>query len=185
MYTAALHIGVLAADAAEHGYSPKTDLALWGIVAFAVFLFAIKKLGWDSLTGGMKAREEKELAFIAEAEGLRREAREKLTEHRGIMEALDEEVRGVYEEAERDADYTRRDIRALAEREAETARERARVEIRRVKDQSLNEVFESVASRVIQLTEEKLRGSLTPNDQDQLIDAALNEFARGGQPQSV
>jgi F-type H+-transporting ATPase subunit b len=176
MFNTALQLGVLAADAAEHGYSLKTDLPFWGIVAFVLFLVAIKVLGWDALTGGMKAREEKELAFIAEAEGLRREAKEKLTEQRGIMEAVDEEVRGVFEEAERDADYTRRDIRDLAEREAETARERARVEIRRVKDQSLNDVFESVANRVVQLTEEKLRSRLTPNDQDQLIDAALNEF---------
>jgi F-type H+-transporting ATPase subunit b len=185
MFATVLHIGVLAEEAAGHGYSFFADLPFWGIVAFLVFLFAIKKLGWGSLTSSMKSREEKELSFIAEAEELRREAVEKLTEHRGIMEALDEEVRGVFEEAERDADHTRRDIRVVAEREAEMARERARVEIRRVKDQSLNEVFESVASRVIQLTEEKLRGRLTPDDQDQLIDAALNEFGNRTATQSV
>lgn len=183
MYAMALQIGVLAAEA--HDYSLSSDLPFWAIVAFLGFIAAIKFLGWDSLTSGMKAREEKELALIAEAEGLRRQAAEQLLHHRGLMEALDEEVRDVLAEAERDADHTRRDIRAAAEREADAARERARVEIRRVKDQSLNEVFETVAGRVVQLTEDKLRGRLTPQDQDQLIDAALNEFGNRVPTQTV
>ncbi len=183
MHATMHHFGLLAAEA--HDYSLSSDLPFWAIVAFIGFVVAIKFLGWDSLTSGMRAREENENRLIAEAEGLRRQAAEQLTTQRGVMEALDEEIREVHAEAERDAQHTRSDIRSVAEREAETARERARVEIRRVKDQSLNDVFEQVANRVVQLTEERLRGRLTPTDQDQLIDAALNEFSNRGASRSV
>lgn len=183
MLATAIQLGALAAE--THDYSLSSDLPFWGIVAFIGFVLAIKFLGWNALTSGMKSREEKELGLIAEAEGLRKQAADQLQHHRGLMEALDEEVGEVLAEAQRDADYTRGDIRGAAEREAEIARERARVEIRRVKDQSLNDVFEQVAGRVVQLTEEKLRSRLTPSDQDQLIDAALNEFSNRGTPQAV
>lgn len=183
MLATATQLGILAAEA--HDYSLSSDLPFWAIVAFIGFVIAIKFLGWDALTSGMKSREQKELALIAEAEGLRKQAAEQLVHHRGVMEALDEEVGEVLAEAQRDAEHTRGDIRSVAEAEAETARERARVEIRRVKDQSLNEVFEQVATRVVELTEAKLRGRLTPSDQDQLIDAALNEFSNGTRPQTA
>lgn len=185
MVASIAQLGILAADAEEHGYSLASDLPFWGIVAFICFLVAIHKLGWNSLTSGMQAREANERRLIADAESLRKQANEQLTEHRGIMEALDEEVGEVLAEAQRDAEHTRGDIRGVAEREAETARERARVEIRRVKDQSLNDVFEQVAHRVVQLTEDKLRSRLTPSDQDQLIDAALNEFSHNTRPQTA
>jgi F-type H+-transporting ATPase subunit b len=161
-----------------HAYSGlASDLPFWGIIAFIGFILALKKLGWGSFTSGLAGREAEEQRLIDEAEGLRRQAAEQLTVHRGKMEALDEQVREVFAEAERDAEYTRRDIRSVADREAASARARADLEISRVKDQTLNELFESFSQRVIDATQQKLRGSLKPTEQDKLIDEALAEFA--------
>jgi F0F1-type ATP synthase membrane subunit b/b' len=164
----------------DHAYPGwKSDLPFWGIIAFIGFIFAIKKMGWGSFTSGLAGREAEELRLINEAEGLQRQAAEQLKAHRGQMEALDEEVRGVLAEGQRDADHTRRDIRAVADREAANARARADLEISRVKDQTLSELFENFSQRVIDATQQKLHGNLNPAQQDKLIDEALSEFAVG------
>ncbi|MBL8850475.1 MAG: ATP synthase F0 subunit B [Planctomycetaceae bacterium] len=172
--------------AAEHGgeHGPAglaDDLPLWGIVAFIGFLFAVKKLGWGSFTSGMAGREAEEQRLIDEAEELRRQAADRLRTHRGQMEALDEHVRAVIAEANRDADHTRSEIRAVADREASNARARVDLEISRVKDQTLSELFEHFTQRVIDATPQKLSGGMGPAEQDKLIDDALAGFAAGQQ----
>jgi F0F1-type ATP synthase membrane subunit b/b' len=169
-----------AADAhgGEHGKPPLSeDLPFWGIVAFIGFIFAVKKLGWASLTSNMASREAEERKLISDAEEVRRQAAELLTSHRGQMEAIDEHVNAALDEADRDADHTRSDIRGTAEREAANARARVDLEISRVKDQTLNDLFENFTQRVIESTQDQLRGRLDPAAQDKLINAALEEFA--------
>ena len=168
----------LAADAGgEHGTgSIKEDLPFWGIVAFVGFLLAIKFLGWDSLTSGMKEREETENQLIGEAEGLRNEAADQLRQQQGRMEALDEHVREVLAEAERDADHTRKDIHSVAENEAQLAHHRAEMEINRVKAQSLNDLFATAAERVAEQAEQRIKEKFSAADQEKLIDEAVTEF---------
>jgi len=169
-------------SAAEHGEGHEyaglsSDLPFWGIIAFIGFILAIKKLGWGSFTSGLAGREAEEQRLIDDAEGLQRQAAEQLQTHRGMMEAIDEQVREVLAEAERDAEHTRSDIRAVANREAANARARADLEVSRVKDQTLNDLFETFSQQVISATQQKLHGGLNPAAQDQLIDEALAEFA--------
>ena len=169
-----------AGDGGEHGYSGlASDLPFWGIVAFIGFIFAIKKLGWGSFTAGMASREEEEQRLISEAEELRRQASEQLTTQRGQMEAVDEHVRSALAEADRDAEHTRQDIRAATDREVDNVRARVDLEINRVKDQTLNDVFENFTQRVIDATQDRLQGQLDSAGQDRLINAALDEFPAG------
>ncbi|MCA9053061.1 MAG: ATP synthase F0 subunit B [Planctomycetaceae bacterium] len=162
---------------AEHGGDIKSNLPIWGLVAFVGFLFALKKLGWDALTGGMREREQKENELIAAAEQLREQTAQQLRLNQGKMESLDELVRDTLAEAERDADHTRQDIRAAADKDAQLARQRAELEIERVRNQSLHDLFASAASRVADQAEQRLREKFSAADQQQLIDVAVNEFA--------
>ncbi|MFV0443577.1 MAG: hypothetical protein ACK5Q5_08400 [Planctomycetaceae bacterium] len=165
------------AAAEEHGSGFKTDLPFWGIVAFVGFLIALKKLGWNSLTSGMQQREATEKQLIADAESLRTATAEQLRQNRGKMEALDELVRQTLAEAQRDADHTRSDMQRVADQERNVIRQRAESEIDRVKNQSLSEVFAAAADRIATEAEARIRGSLTPDAQQKLIDAAVGEFA--------
>lgn len=179
--TGAKHEGA-AEHAGEHGpTSFKDDLPLWGIVAFIGFIFAIKKLGWGSFTSGMNAREAEERRLIQEAEDLRRQTADQLRVQRGQLEALDETVRAALAVGGQHAEQTRRDIRAAADRDAATAKTRAEQEISRVKDQTLGELFENFTQRIVDATQERLRGRLDPVAQDKLIDAALTDFIAGQQ----
>ena len=124
----------------------------------------------------MQDREANENRLIAEAEQLRASTAEQLRLNKGQMESLDELVRQTLAEAQRDADHTRKDIRAAAEQEALLSRQRAEQEISRVRNQSLSDLFEATASRIAAEAEARIRKTLTPGAQQRLIDAAVGEF---------
>ena len=168
-----------AVEAGEHGSGGLWDnLPFWGLVAFLGFLYAIRKLGWNALVTGMQEREENELRLIGEAEQLRQQALEQLRHYQGLMEAVDEHVREALAEAGRDADHTRNDIRAVAQREAQLVRQRAEVEIERVRSQSLSDIFEATVDRIVREAEARIRTRLSPTAQQKLIDAAVAEFTQ-------
>lgn len=167
-----------AAHADGHGaYAIWSDLPFWSFIAFLGFVWLIKKLGlWDLLVNNMTDRERAEGEAIQMAESELDSANILLREARGRMEALDETVRGILAEADRDAKYTREEIISAAEREANGSVARVRHEIERVRNQSLNQLFESLADKVTAATEDRLRSGLQGGDQSRLIDQTLNEL---------
>lgn len=166
------------AQAAEAGgaYSLREDLSFWGIIYFVLFLWVCKKLLWDWWQRSMGERERTEASRISAAEGASREAAELLSEHLGRLEAVDEEIRGILDEARRDAEHTRSHILDSARAEAEAARRRAIRDIERVRDQTLKELFDYLTSRTIDRTREVLANRLTETDQRRLIGEALTQF---------
>lgn len=178
------HIEAEHSDVAHHAddhhgeYSLWADLPLWSGIAFIGFLIALKKLGLiDLLLSTMAERERSETEAISIAEGDLSKAQSLLRESRGRMEAMDETVRGILAEAERDSSYTREEITRLAEQEAQASVARARYEIERVRSQSLNDIFASLADKVVATTEARLKAELQPEDQDRLIHSTLDQLA--------
>ena len=57
------------AGAAEEGVpmSFKTDLAIWSLVVFLLFVFVLKKFAWGPLSAGLDAREQRIREDIAGA----------------------------------------------------------------------------------------------------------------------
>lgn len=156
------------------------DLPFWGLVTFLGFLWVLKKVGWEPLVSGMAERERKEKEAITLAEEKNRQAQQDLIERKGELEAIDETTREFIEEAHRDAERTRSDIVDSARSEAETLKRRALREIERTRDQSLKGLFDAMALRVIERTEQRLAESLTAEDQQRLMDESLAEFTAAG-----
>lgn len=154
------------------------DLSFWSIIAFAGFCFAIGKLGiWDWMLTSMSDREAQEQETISVAERHLSTARETLNKYRGQLEAMDETVAETLAEAKRDADHTRNEIVEFANHEAGLMVKRAEVDIDRARDQSLHQLFEHLAARVAEVSEQRVRSSFNDSDQDRLIDETLNQMA--------
>jgi F-type H+-transporting ATPase subunit b len=165
-----------AAAEAAHDVPLSEDLPLWGLVTFIGFVWVLKKLGWEPLVGGMAERERKENEAIARAEDENRRSQQDLTDRKGELEAIDETTREFIDEAHRDAQRTRGDIVTSARNEAESLNRRALREIERTRDQSLKGLFDAMAMRVVERTQQRLAESLTPEDQQRLMDESLAEF---------
>jgi F0F1-type ATP synthase membrane subunit b/b' len=162
-----------------HGeYTLWADLPFWSAIAFVGFVYAIKRLGlWDHLLSNMSRREQAETEAIVLAEADLGEARAMLRQSQGRMEALDESIREILAEAERDVNYTRSEIQRQGEKESAGFLSRVEQEVGRARDQSLHDLFSSLSDKITMLTEQRLTQGLNPDDQYRLIDTTLNELS--------
>ncbi|HWL07510.1 MAG TPA: ATP synthase F0 subunit B [Planctomicrobium sp.] len=166
------------AESHDHPYSIWSDLSLWSGVAFLGFVFAIKKLGlWDSLVNNMAQREQAESKAIDIAEGDLSTAQSLLNQAKKKLDTLDSQIREIFAEAERDSASTQSDILAIARKESENSVQRAKLDIERVKDQALNDIFLSLADKVTETAQQRLQSGLSRQDHDRLIQEALEQAA--------
>jgi|GEM_PF-6462616 len=165
-------------DAHHARYSIWSDLPFWSLIAFLGFIFAVKKLGlWNLLTRTMAEREQAESEAISIAENDLSGAQTLLRDAKTRIGALDQQVKEILAEAQRDADSTRKDLLVLAEQESETSLQRAKLEIDRATAQALDQIFGAVADQVTQTAEQRLRSGLSRQDHDRLIQESLSQAA--------
>jgi F-type H+-transporting ATPase subunit b len=171
----------LSGEKSAHEPGPITfeaDLAVWSLITFIVFLWVLKKFAWAPLIQGLDKREAGVLDNIAGAEAARIKAEKMLAEHASKLEKVQEEVREIIAEARRDAEHTKNDIVAAAQKEADASRQRAVHDIERARDQALDELFDHMGRSVRKATETVIGRSLTGPDNDRLIEEALSGFAK-------
>jgi len=155
----------------------KTDLALWSVVTFLVFLFVLKQFAWTPLIEGLDKRESRIRQDLADAETARVKAEQLLSEHEAKLAAVQDDVREIIAEARRDAEHTKNDIVTQAQKEAEMTRQRAIDDIGRARDHALKELFDVTADQVVNATQHVLGRSLTDQDRGRLIDEAMAQIA--------
>lgn len=153
------------------------DLMIFSIIAFGLFLFALKALAWGPLISGLDKREADRRQAAAETQHALAKAQELLKDHEAKLASTQEEVREIIAEARRDAERTSEDILAKAQSEAEATRSRAVEDIGRAKDVALKELFDGMAGQVTGATEHVLGRTLNDSDQDRLIEDALKQVA--------
>jgi F-type H+-transporting ATPase subunit b len=152
------------------------DLAIWSLVTFVVYLIVLKKAAWGPLIQGLDQRESKMKQQIADAEAARAKAEQMLADHAKKLEAVQDEVKAILAEARKDAEHTKTEIVAAANKEAEATRKRAIEDIERARDVAMKELFDFVSGNVIGATEHVLGRALSSDDQNRLVQDALNQM---------
>lgn len=155
----------------------QTDLALWSLVVFLLFVFVLRKYAWTPLIDGLNKREQQVRQDLADAENARKKAEQMLADHEKKLAAVQDEVREIIAEARKDAEHTKQEIIETAQKEADATKNRAVAEIRRERDAALKELFDTMGNQVAQATEYVLGRSVNEQDQDRLINEALSQFA--------
>lgn len=154
----------------------RTDLALFSLITFVVYVTVLKTGAWGQLAAGLNERERGIRQNIADAEANRVKSESLLKDYEQKLSKVQEEVRDILAEARRDADHTKQDIIMTAQKEAEATKQRAINEIERSKDQALAELFDFVSNNVIGATEQVLGRSLSSDDQNRLVTDALSKM---------
>lgn len=154
------------------------DLALFSVIAFALFLIVLGKLAWKPMIEGLDKRESGIRRAIEEAEENRRKSEALMADYQLKLREAEQTVQSMVAEARRDAERTGKDIVAAAQREVDQIRIRAKEEIRQAKDTALAEVFSQVNAQVILATEHVLGRALGDTDQDRLVSEALAHISR-------
>jgi F-type H+-transporting ATPase subunit b len=113
---------------------------------------------------------------LAEAQAARREAEAKLAEMESRMSRLDDELRGIKEQAEQEAQEEYQRLLSAAERDAEKIIERARQEIEGMTRAAQLELKGQVAELSVQLAEEKIRQEITDEDRNRLFSGFVTKL---------
>ena len=124
MIASPLICSVLLAAAEEAGKAPnplefKSDTALWTLVVFAILLWVLWKYAWKPIADGLEKRERHIADNIAEAERHNEDARQILADYEKKLADSHQEVRGLLEQARRDAEKLGREMLARAKEEAD------------------------------------------------------------------
>ncbi len=145
------------------------DLAVWSFVVFLGLLALLTKFAWKPIMEGLERREEGIARQIAETKASNEEAKRMLASYeRRLAEAADE-VRGMLEEARRDADATRQTIVAEARKAADEEKSRAKHEIQLATDDALSQIAEKAGHLAVEVAGKFLRDKLGADEQARLV----------------
>ena len=147
----------------------QTDLAVWSFVVFLGLLGLLTKFAWKPIMDGLDKREQGIADTIAATQAANEDAKRMLASYeRRLAEATDE-VRGMLEEARRDADVTRQAIVAEARKAADDEKNRARHEIGLAKDDALAQIADRAGDLAVEVAGKFLREKLGRDDQARLV----------------
>jgi F-type H+-transporting ATPase subunit b len=181
------HGAAAAKDAHGHGaggHEPSSPLAgdlgnsLWTLVIFGGLFLVLSKYAWGPLLEGLKSREDYIKGLIESAELQNVKAKESLAEYERKLASARAEVAALIEEGRRDAEKLRADIVAAANKEADEIRARTRREIQSARDAALQEIYEAAGVLATDIAGRIVQRELRPEDQRQLISAALDAYRK-------
>ena len=162
----------------EIGYVPtpstdpaefRGDLAIWSFAVFVLLAALLAKFAWKPILEGLDKRERGIAETIAATQRANEEARSMLASYeRRLAEAADE-VRGMLEEARRDAEATKQAIVAEARKAADDEQARAKREIGLATDDALSRIAERAGELAVDVAGKFIRQKLSADDQQQLI----------------
>ena len=153
------------------------DLAVWTLIVFLVLLGVLWKFAWGPIMDALDARERYVGDNIAAAEAKHEEAKQLIAAHQAQLDKAADEVRGLLEEARRDAEATKSQIVAEAKQAADDERVRALRDIEQATDAAMKRLAERTANVAVDLASSAVQQSLTPDIQSRMVRDAMEKFA--------
>lgn len=147
----------------------KSDLAIWTLVVFLALLALLSKVAWKPIMEGLEKREEGIARQLADTRAAHDEAKRMLASYEKRLAEASDEVRGMLEEARRDAESTRQSIVAEARKAADEEKARAKHEIQLAKDDALSQIAEKAGHLAVEVAGKFLRERLGADEQARLV----------------
>jgi F-type H+-transporting ATPase subunit b len=170
----AAHGGGHAANADPLEVNP--DLAIFTLIIFVVLLIVLTKFAWRPIVEALDQREKMVADELETARRNNEESQRLLSEHGKKLDSATEEVRGMLDEARREAEQQKQSILEQAQAAAQSEKERAVREIAAAKNNALEELARSSVDQAVGLAGRIVGKQLNKDDHAQLIQDALQQF---------
>ncbi len=154
-----------------------SDLSIYTFLVFIGLMLLLWRFAFGPISKALHDREDSIRKNIEDAKTERIKAEELRGEYEGMLEAAADKVRGIYAEANAQAEEMRTKRVAEADQEAQTRIQQAIQEIERAKERAISELFELENQRIVQATEHVLGRALSDDDQHRLVNEALAHFS--------
>ncbi len=147
----------------------RSDLAIWSFAVFLLLLGLLSAFAWKPICQALDKREQGIADMLAATQAANDDARRLLASYERRLAEASDEVRGMLEEARRDADVTRQTIVAEARKAAEDEKNRARHEIGLARDDALSQIAEKAGELAVEVAGKFLKEKLGRDDQARLV----------------
>lgn len=174
---------VFAAETTAHGeeesssflVSPSWGLMIWTLIAFGIVYLVLSRVALPKIQTAIDARRDLIEESIKYAETQRGEADQLLADYRQRLAEARAQSDEIVAKARKAGDQLEADAKDDARKEREELLEQTRREIQLETEKSLQDLRREVASLTVLATEKVTRKSLTGDDQQRLVEEALNE----------
>ena len=154
--------------------------ALWVLIIFLALLAILCWKVFPNVLAGLKAREQRIRADIAEAEAARKRAAETLEQYNKQLATAEQQVRDILAKAAADAEKIATSLKMQAQQEAEEIKERASKDIDAARKQALADIYAQAAELSTNIASKILRRNLNPDDQRDLVNSSLEQLQTVG-----
>jgi F-type H+-transporting ATPase subunit b len=153
---------------------------LWVVVIFIILAIFLYKTAWKNVLAGLKAREARIRGDIADAEAARLKAEATLKEYAAQLATAGDKVREMLAKAATDAEGLSALLKTRAQREAEEIKEKAMAEIETARTAAVADIYQQAAGLSTSIAEKILRRNLNADDQRDLVNQSIEQFAKVG-----
>jgi F-type H+-transporting ATPase subunit b len=162
----------------EGGISPfagNVGNAIWTLAIFLLVVFVLGKFAWGPLLSMLQEREQFIHKSLADAKREREEAEATLREYGVRLQAARAEANGILDEARKDAERLREELRARARTEADTMIQNAERQIGLQTQRALQEIRREAVDLSVAIASKIIQKNLTKEDNERLIAEALKQ----------
>ncbi|MCX7413328.1 MAG: F0F1 ATP synthase subunit B [Planctomycetia bacterium] len=155
----------------------RRDLAIWSVAVFLLLLALLSKFAWKPIMQALDKREQGIADLIAATQAASDDAKKMLASYERRLTEASDEVRGMLEEARRDADVTRQSIVAEARQAAEQEQMRAKHEIGLARDEALSQIAQKAGDLAVEVAGKFLQEKIGKDDHARLVRDSVTSLA--------
>lgn len=149
--------------------------AIWTLVIFVIVVIVLGKFAWGPVLGLLQQREEFIHKALADAKRDRDAAEASLKDYAAKLQSAHAEAAALVEEARRDAERLRADIRQRAKDEAEKTVANAQRQIQLETSRALEQIRREAVDLSVMIASKIIQRNLSREDNERLIDEALKQ----------
>ena len=149
--------------------------AIWTLVIFVIVVVVLGKFAWGPVLGLLREREEFIHRALSEAKRDRDEAEARLKDYAAKLQSAHAEAGAIVEDARKDAERLREEIRQRAKSEADKLLTNAERQIELQTGRALEQIRREAVDLSVMIASKIIQRSLSKEDNERLIDEALKQ----------
>jgi F-type H+-transporting ATPase subunit b len=150
--------------------------ALWTLVIFVLVVVVLGKFAWGPILSLLKQREDFIHKSLSDAKHDRDEAEARLKEYAARLQTAQVEAVAIIEEARRDSERLRQELRERARSEADTMIKNAERQIELQTTRAIQQLRQESVELSVTIASKILQRNISKEDNDKLIADALRQI---------
>ena len=150
--------------------------ALWTLIIFVIVVVVLGKFAWGPVLSLLQQREQFIHKSLSDAKRDRDEAEARLRDYAAKLQSAQAEAVAIIEEARKDAERLREELKQRARSEADTLLKNAERRIEQQTSQALQQIRKEAVDLSVSIASKLLQRNITKEDNEKLIADALKQI---------